>query len=73
MTQTIQSRSSVSLKEADTDLNKNKPEPEVNKSLLLYIFDSLNNLYEKLNRLDYLIPRKKIEQILHPEKIGEIL
>jgi hypothetical protein len=71
MTQTIQSRSGVSLKEADMDLNKNKPETETNKNLLIHIFDSLNNLYEKLNRLDYLIQRKNIKQILYPSDIHD--
>jgi len=71
MTQTIQSRSCVSLREADKNLNKNKPETEDYKSLLLHIFDSLNNLYEKLNRLDYLIQKRNIEQILYPKGKGE--
>jgi hypothetical protein len=71
MTQTIQSRSCVSLKEADKDLNKNKLETEDNRILLLSVFDSLNNLNEKLIRLNYLIQRKNIEQILYSTEKGE--
>ncbi|MDR2942102.1 MAG: hypothetical protein LBV17_05890 [Treponema sp.] len=62
MTRTVQPRSTPLL---------NKMEAEDNKILLLHIFDSLNNLYEKLSRLDYLMQRKSIEQILSPKCTGE--
>jgi hypothetical protein len=42
------------------------------RSLLLSIFDKLNNLYEKLNRLNYLIDRRNIEQLLYHEREGGI-
>jgi hypothetical protein len=72
ITQTIQSCSCVSFKEKDKDLTKIKPKEEDNMSLLLTIFDGLNNLYEMLNRLNYVIQRKKIKLTLYPELKGEI-
>jgi hypothetical protein len=39
--------------------------------LLLSVFDELNKLYERINRLDYLIERKNINQILCPKGKGE--
>jgi len=60
MTQTVQPRSWATLSNAGEDLNKPKAE-EDNRSLLLSVFDSLNELYEKLNRLNYVIKRKNIE------------
>jgi hypothetical protein len=72
MTQTIQPRSWAHLSETGKDLtidNKPKTETEDVMGLLLQIFDGLNNLYEKLNRLNYVIQRKNIEQFLY--KIGE--
>jgi hypothetical protein len=71
MTQTIQSRSCVSLREADKDFKKNIPETEDNRTLLLSVFDSLNNLNEIIIKLDYLIQRKSIEQILYPKGKGK--
>jgi hypothetical protein len=66
MTQTIQPRSWVLLNKADNDLKKNEPEIEGNDaSLMLQVFDGLNNLYEKLNRLYYLVERKKLEKSIH--------
>jgi hypothetical protein len=61
MTQTIQPRSWAYLSEAGKDLTIHKPETEDSMSLLLSIFDSLNNLCEKLNRLNYVLQRKNIE------------
>jgi hypothetical protein len=40
---------------------------EDNNRLLFSIAGSLYELDEKVNRLDYLIQRKEIEQILHPK------
>jgi len=65
MTQTVQFSSWASLSEAGKDLTINKPEKEDNISLLLSIFDNLNRLYEKLNKLNYVIQRKNIEQIFY--------
>jgi hypothetical protein len=68
MTQTIQA---LSLKNetnvTDNNLSIQKPEVETedNMSLMLSILDKLNNLYGKLNRLNYLIQRKKIKHILN--------
>ena len=50
MTQTTQSCSLATLN-AQEDLAKNKPEKEDNAKLLLTIYDNLNELYEKLNKL----------------------
>jgi len=72
MTQTIQPRSwKISIYVTNNDLPIQKPEAEDNKSLMLSVLDSLNNLYEKLNRLDYVIQRRKIKQILYPREKGE--
>jgi hypothetical protein len=63
MTRTIQPRSFACLNEAGKTLTINKPKPETedNMSLLLSVFDSLNNLCEKLNRLNYVIQRRHLE------------
>jgi hypothetical protein len=60
MTQTTQPRSLAFIHNAGKDLNR-KPEIEDNMRLLLSVFDSLNNLCEKLNRLNYVIQRKNME------------
>jgi hypothetical protein len=65
MTQTVQTRSCAYINEAEKTLKPNKLQKEDNMSLLLEVFDSLNDLYEKLNRLNYVIQRKNIEQILY--------
>jgi len=65
MSRTIQPRSWASLSNAGENLNENKSEIEDNKTLLLSIFDNLNNLKEKLSRLDYLLKRIEIEQNLY--------
>jgi len=67
MTQTIQLRSGVTLCEAVKDLTIQKSETEDSRSLLLSVFDCLNNLYEQLNRLNYTLQRRNIEQILYPK------
>ena len=63
-TQTIQP-SSCALFEANGILTKDRQETEDNRRLMLAVFDSLNKLNEKLSRLNYLIERKRIEQILY--------
>ena len=65
MTQTTQPRSWATLSEAGKDLTIGKPQTEDNRSLMLSVFDSLNELCEKLSRLEYLLKRKSIEQILY--------
>jgi len=69
MSRTIQPRSWASLSSDGEDLNANKSEAEDNKILLLSVLDSLNSLYEKVNRLDYLLKRKEVEQDLYPKNI----
>ena len=65
MTQTTQPCSRITLNETRKDLTMQKPETEDNMSLLFSVFDSLNNLCEKLSRLEYLLTRRNIEQILY--------
>jgi len=67
MTRTIQTRSYVTLNKAGKGVTAQTPETEDNRSLLLAVFDSLNKLYEKLNRLNYVIQRRNIEHILYPK------
>jgi len=71
MTQTTQPCSWAVLNKADRSLAKNKPETEDNRELLLSLFDSLNNLCEKLNRLNYVIQRRKLEQSIYSNNKGE--
>ena len=70
MTQTIQFRSWAILNEAGKDLTIQKPETEDIRSLLLSVLDCLNKLCENLNRLNYVLQRKNIEQILYPKGKG---
>jgi len=73
MSRTEQTRSWATLSNAGEDLNANKPEPETedNRTIVLSLIDSLNNLYEKLNRLDYVMKRRSMEQELYPKNINE--
>jgi len=59
MTQTLQPRSGVTLNEV-----------EDNKKVLLSVFDSMNKLNEAVNRLNFVVQRKKLEQTLFQEKKG---
>jgi DNA-binding phage protein len=65
MTQTIQPCSCAYINETEKTLKINKPQTEDNMSLLLQVFDSLNKLYNTLNRLNYVIQRKNMEQIAY--------
>jgi len=69
MSRTIQPSSWATLNKSSEDPNKNKAEPEIedNRIIALSLIDSLNNLYEKLIRLDYVMKRKCIEQELFPK------
>jgi len=71
MTKTTQPRSWGVISNRGEDLNIKKPEAEDNFSLMLSIYDSLNNLYEKLNRLDYLMKRKTMELSINGKNKGE--
>jgi hypothetical protein len=73
MTQTVQPRSWTCLSERGKDLTVSKPykpETEDNLSLMLSLFDSLNDLSEKINRLNYILQRREIERILSPKGKG---
>jgi len=63
MTHTIQPCSWATLSNAEEDLNQ----IEDNKILLLSVFDSMNKLIESVNKLNYVIQRKKLERILYQE------
>jgi len=71
MTQTTQPCSWAVLNKPGKSLNINKPEAEDNGKLLLSVFDSLNNLCEKINKLNYLIQRRNLEQIIYSWNKGE--
>ena len=71
MTKTTQPRSWAVISNTGRDLNIKKPEAEDNLSLMLSVYDSLNNLYEKLNRLAYLLKRKNMEQSIYGKNKGE--
>jgi UTP:GlnB (protein PII) uridylyltransferase len=73
MTKTIQHSTWKTLYETGKDLTTQNPETEDNMRLLLHIFDSLNDLYERLNRLNYVLQRKNIEQILYHKGTGGML
>jgi predicted metal-dependent HD superfamily phosphohydrolase len=67
MTQTIQNSTCASLDETGKDLTKNKPETDNNNELLISAYNSMNRLYETLTRLDCLLQKRTIEQILFPK------
>ena len=71
-TQTTQSRSLAALNEAEKDSTANKPGTEDITNLLFTVFKNLNELYEKLNRLSYVMGKKLIEQNLHQKGEGEM-
>ena len=58
MTHTRQLLSRTVIEDAN---NRGKTEEEENACDILAVCDSLNKLYEKLSRLEYLIRRKNIE------------
>jgi len=65
MPKTIQPRASkTTVFETDKNLHIQKHIPENNISLILSVCDSLNNLYEKLSKLSYLMERKIMEKKL---------
>jgi hypothetical protein len=71
MSKTIQFRSWATLSEPGETPNENTAEPEDNRKLLLAVYDNLNELYEKLSRLNYLIEKRKLEYRLYLEGINE--
>jgi len=64
MTQTKQSRSTAALNKTGKDLTETGSTKEDNKKLMLAVCDNLNELYEKLNKLSYLMGRKIMEHNL---------
>jgi len=69
-TQTAQFCSFTKLNGIENGLVINKPEKENNTNLLLTICDSLNELYNKLGKLDYLMERKIIKYNLSQKDKG---
>jgi hypothetical protein len=67
MTKTVQPCSWAALGKAEKDLSQT----EDNRILLLSVFDSMNKLIESVTRLNYVIQRKKLEQILYQENKKE--
>ncbi|MDR2576377.1 MAG: hypothetical protein LBC52_08055 [Treponema sp.] len=69
MTHTIQPCSWATLSNAEKELNQT----EDNRVLLLSVFDSMNKLIETVNKLNYVLQRKRLEHILYQEdkKEGE--
>jgi hypothetical protein len=57
LTKTTQSRSNAYLCKAGNDLHIGKPETEDNMSLLLELVHSLNELYDKISRLNYALKK----------------
>jgi len=77
MTETIQPCSwKTVVNVTNKDLRTQKPETEGNMSPLLTLSNNLNNLYENINMLNYMIKRyvsqtKKLEQIFNTIKVKE--
>jgi len=71
-TQTTQSRSLATLDETKKDSTATQPKTEDNERLLLTVYENLNELYEKLNRLTYVMGKKLVEQNLHQKGEGEM-
>jgi hypothetical protein len=62
MTTTAQYSSSAVLNDTHESITKAENEIEENNNLLISIADGMNNLCEKLSRLEYVLKRKEIEQ-----------
>jgi hypothetical protein len=61
MTKTVQPCSWAALGNAEED----------NRILLLSVFDSMNKLFESVTKLNYVVQRKNLEQILYQENKKE--
>jgi hypothetical protein len=77
MTETIQPHSWETVVYAtDKDLHIQKPETKDNRDPLLTLSNNLNELYENINMLNYMLKdyvsqTKKLEQILDTIKVKE--
>jgi hypothetical protein len=72
MTSTSQKCSWAVLNNTDKYITKAEDDIEDNNRLLLSIADSMNDLCEKLNKLEYVLKRKNLEQITYPKGKGDI-
>ncbi|GBU26821.1 hypothetical protein R84B8_00336 [Treponema sp. R8-4-B8] len=70
ITETSQPASWATLSDAGKDLTIDS-ETEENINLMLTICDNLNELFEKLSKLNYLMGRKIIEYNLNQKNKGE--
>jgi uncharacterized protein YukJ len=71
MTRTTQFHSQAVLNDTHQSIINAENGIEDNNRLLLSIADSMNDLCEKLSRLEYVLKRKNVERILYPEGKGE--
>jgi len=71
ITTTSQPSSWAILSDAGKDLTVYDSETEENINLILTVCDNLNELYEKLSKLNYVMGRKIIEYKLHQKNKGE--
>jgi hypothetical protein len=77
MTETIQPRSwETVVHVTNNDLHIQKPETKDTMDPLLTLSNNLNNLYENINKLNYMLKNyvnqtKKLEQILDTIKVKE--
>jgi len=68
MSKTIQPCSWATLSKEEKDPEKDEPQTEDNRSILLSIIDNLNKLSETVNKLDNILEKKRIEQMLYQQK-----
>jgi hypothetical protein len=71
MTNSIQQNSSSIFYEIDAELSEVKRVSKENEKLLVSLFDSLNNLSDKLIELDFQIKKKLIEDALNYKNKGK--
>jgi len=57
----------------DKNLHIQKPETEDNMSIYLSMLDDMNKLYKNLNRINYLIQKRNIEQNFSKKDKGAMI
>jgi len=70
MTRTQQPRSWSYINNAGEDIGIHKPQTEDEANIILSLIDDLNELYEILNRLNYIIQKRNKEQIVNSKNKG---
>jgi hypothetical protein len=71
MTKTTQHSSLAVVNNTQKSITKAENDIEENKRLLLSVADDMINLCEKLNRLEYILKRKSMEENLYLKTKGE--